>query len=757
MIAQLGNHPQRVRAAAESLISVSDKVIVNDSSQEHRLISFVADRHRPTPADPHPGIVDEFGRLESELRTLPPELGCGALAVMEGRTFMYSDAVGDIPKGSVGGLVHADTRYLDEWVLTINDARLLGMGSHLAEHFHALFFLTNPPLPGLPADAIDVRRERAIGHGVGECVEVTNHTDQAIRLTVRLAVGSDFADLFEIKERVRDRSAQIRHEHAPDGSGLCLRYRNDIFAVRTEVQAVPAADRLDGDVLVWDLDLPVHGKWKCDLWVPLPSGDDEIAPPQRRPGSATGGSRDPVIEWRDNLARCRSDSHHIERVMEQTARDLTALRIMMRVGDKDVMLPAAGLPWFLTLFGRDTIITAYQTLLFGPALAKGALITLADYQGTGCSDLHDEEPGKILHEVRTGELTQLGLRPHNPYYGTADATPLWLILLSEYWRWTLDDELVRQLYGNAMAALDWIDHYGDRDGDGFVEYQTRSREGLGNQCWRDSWDGVLYADGGMPPLPIATCEIQGYVYDAKIRMAELADGPLDNPALARRLRGEAEHLRERFNERFWLDARGGYYALGLDGDKRPIDAMTSDMGHLLWSGIVPEDRAGVVVDQLMSDQLFSGWGVRTMATTDAGYNPIGYHRGTVWPHDNSIIAAGMTRYGYRDHARLLAQAMTDAATYFDERLPEAICGYPRADTGVPVAYPTACSPQAWSSCAALLFKRTMLGVEPRDGQLTVDPDIPESWGHTELLGLKAFGTRWDIEAVGRTGQVRRAT
>jgi glycogen debranching enzyme len=713
------------------------------------------DRHRATPADPHPGILDEFGRLESELRRLPPDLGCGALAVLEGRTFMYSDAVGDVPKGSVGGLVHADTRYLDEWVLTVNGARLLDLRSDASEHFHARFFLTNPALPGLPTHAIDVRRERVIGGGMGERIEMTNHADHVLRLTVRLAVGNDFADLFEIKERVRDRSAQIRRDHAPDGSTLRLCYRYDVFSARTEVHAVPAADRVDGDALVWNVDLPVRGRWQCDLWVPLPTADDEIAPPQRRPGAATGLSRDPVIEWRDNLARFYSDSHHIEQVIDQTVRDLTALRILMRVGDEDVMLPAAGLPWFLTLFGRDTIITGYQTLLFGPALARGALIVLADYQGTQCSDFNDEEPGKILHEIRTGELTRLGLRPHNPYYGSADATPLWLILLSEYWRWTADDTLVRQLYGNAMAALEWIDHYGDRDGDCFVEYQTRSPEGLGNQCWRDSWDGVLYADGSMPPLPIATCEIQGYAYDAKIRMAELADGPLDNRALARRLRGEAQHLRDLFNEQFWIEDRGGYYALGLDGDKRPIDAMTSDMGHLLWSGIVPGERARTVVDQLMSDQLFSGWGIRTMATTDAGYNPIGYHRGTVWPHDNSIIAAGMTRYGYRDHARRLSRAMADAATHFHERLPEAICGYPRADTGVPVAYPTACSPQAWSSGAALLFKRALFCAEPRGGELTIDPDLPESFGKVRISGLEAFGTRWDIEAVGRIGHVRR--
>jgi glycogen debranching enzyme len=309
---------------------------------------------------------------------------------------------------------------------------------------------------------------------------------------------------------------------------------------------------------------------------------------------------------------------------------------------------------------------------------------------------------------------------------------------------------------NVHAALDWIDLHGDRDGDGYVEYQTRSPQGLGNQCWRDSWDGVLYSDGTMPPLPIATCEIQGYVYDAKMRVVELADGPLGDPALARTLRDEAEQLRVRFNEDFWIDARGGYYALGLDGDKRPIDSMTSDIGHLLWSGIVPDDRAGIVVAQLMSDQLFSGWGVRTLATTDKPYSPIGYHRGTVWPHDNSLIIMGMARYGYRDEANRISMALIDAASSSNHRLSEAFSGYSRDYSSFPIPYPTACSPQAWATGAPLLFLRSMLGLEPVAGEVTLDPCVPEEMGRVVINGLKAFGNRWDVEAIGRKGYVRLA-
>jgi glycogen debranching enzyme len=441
-------------------------------------------------------------------------------------------------------------------------------------------------------------------------------------------------------------------------------------------------------------------------------------------------------------------------VIRQSAEDLVALRIEVRQGDSTVLLPAAGLPWFLTLFGRDTLITAFQTVCFGPTLARGALLAMAEFQGTERNDFKDEEPGKILHEVRMGELTRLHLKPHDPYYGTADATQLWLILVSEYWRWTGDDELVRSLRGNVERALDWIDNHGDRDGDGYVEYGTRSPQGLGNQCWRDSWDGVQFSDRTLPSLPIATAELQGHVYDAKLRIAELADGPLNDADLAARLRTEAQALQARFDRDFWIDERGGYYAIGLDGDKRRIDSLTSNIGQLLWTGIVPEARAPIIARQLMSDALFSGWGVRTLSTDDQGYNPIGYHTGTVWPHDNSLIAYGLSRYGMRDEANRIALALLDAAAFSNHRLPEAFSGYDRTAAKFPIPYPTACSPQAWATGAPLLLVRAMLGLEARGGEVTVSPHIPESLGRIEIRGLRAFGTRWDVEAIGSNGHVR---
>ena len=711
---------------------------------------------RATPADPMPGSGPDAGRPSSENRNLPPELGPNAIAVTEGRTFMYSDGAGDVPAGSIGGLVCEDTRLLSRWQLLVEGRPLLTLQSGLVEPYWAAFFLTNPTLPGLPANTLGVRRLRLLGDGLRERIELQSFAPDAIEIELRLCVGNDFADLFEIRDRVRDRSDEIVREHDPDGTGLLFRYRNAGFEAATEVRAYPAASEVDGDELVWRITVSPGRPWHCQLDVALRHESYQVRQPRGFGDQARPPANDPLIVWRDQLPRVAGDSHTLVGVIRQCAADMSALRVEIQLHDERIHLPAAGLPWFLTLFGRDTLISAYQTVGFGPGLAYGALVSLARLQGRRCDDFRDEEPGRILHEVRNGELTVTGQKPHNPYYGSADATPLWLVLLSEYWRWTGDDELVRSLEPTATAALQWIDRYGDRDGDGYVEYQTKSPHGLGNQCWRDSWDGVQTADGLIPPLPIATCETQGYVYDAKLRAAELCDGPWRDPSRAQALREEAAALRDRFNADFWLDERGGYYAVGLDGDKRHIDSLTSNIGHLLWSGIVPPERARLVVDRLMSDELFSGWGVRTLSTMDAGFNPIGYHTGTVWPHDNSIIVAGLTRYGYRAEATRIALAQLDAAASFQNRLPEAMSGYPRDYAPFPIPYPTACSPQAWATCAPLLVGRAMLGMEAVNGQVRVDPDLPEEIGRIRVEGLVAFGQRWDIEAVGRNGYVRLA-
>ncbi|HEY7130768.1 MAG TPA: glycogen debranching N-terminal domain-containing protein, partial [Candidatus Limnocylindrales bacterium] len=370
---------------------------------------------RATPADPMPGTSVDRSIPSPKRRNLPPELGPDAIAILEGRTFLYSDAVGDVARGSIGGLVHADTRFLNHWLLTVDGERLLALRSGTVDHYSAAFFLTNPRMASLAPNTIGVRRLRFVGDGLHERIEVSSFSEQPIRVELRLAVGNDFADLFEVKDFVRDRSAEIRHDHASDGSRLAFRYANQGFEAETVVEVSPPANHVEGDDLVWDLDLPPRGEWACDLHVPLRLGPMAIEPLHQDFGDvfAPEGS-DSVSHWLAQIPHLEADSHLLSEVVAKTARDLLALRIAARTETEDILLPAAGLPWFLTLFGRDTLITAYQTVAFGPRVARGALVALARFQGTKRDDFRDEEPGKILHELRTGELTQLGLKPHSP-------------------------------------------------------------------------------------------------------------------------------------------------------------------------------------------------------------------------------------------------------------------------------------------------------------------------------------------------------
>ncbi|MEX0991563.1 MAG: glycogen debranching N-terminal domain-containing protein [Actinomycetota bacterium] len=707
---------------------------------------------RPTPADPLPGTPVDPTVPSARRERTPPELGIDAIAVLEGRAFMYSDSLGDVPRGSIGGLVYADTRFLDRWELTIGGKRPKLLRSHTVDYYSAAFFLTNPTLDDVRENTLSIRRRRFVGDGMREEISVHSYADHPVKAQLRLAVGTDFADLFEIKADVRDRSAQITA--GGSGSEVTFAYENEGFNARTLVETETAPSQIDGTTLVWDLELLPRGKWKTTLTAHVHVSGLLLKPSHEDFGDKPKKGDDPLSRWLDELPRFRMHSELFGNVLQKSIDDLTALRITADVGGMEFTLPAAGLPWFMTLFGRDTLFTSFMTIGVGPQLARGALFTLALGQGKKVDDFHDEEPGKILHEFRAGELTQLGLKPHNPYYGAVDSTPLFLIVLSAYWHWTQDGDFVTQHWPNVLAALEWIDRYGDLDGDGFIDYQTRSTQGLGNQCWRDSWDGVQFADGHIPYLPIAIAEAQGYVYDAKLRIAQIAEDLMDDADLAARLRKEAVELRDRFNDQFWIEARGGYYAIGLDGDKAPIDSMTSNQGHLLWSGIVPDDRAARVAANLMGDAMFSGWGVRTLSEDDEGFNPVGYHTGTIWPHDNAIIAAGLSRYGFRDEANRIALAMLEAASFSEFRLPEAFAGFDKSAGSFPVPYPTACSPQAWATAAPFVLLATMLGVRVEGGKLVLHPHVPKELGRIFVHGLHAFGTHFDIEAEGDTGEIR---
>jgi glycogen debranching enzyme len=460
--------------------------------------------------------------------------------------------------------------------------------------------------------------------------------------------------------------------------------------------------------------------------------------------------RDDLDSWIGRAPRLMCDCEALTMTYRRSLVDLAALRWSpLTAGGQ--FLPAAGLPWFMTTLGRDSIFTGLQSLPFTPELAATTLRVLALLNGKNLDDFRDEEPGKILHEVRLGELVAFEEQPHLPSWGSADATPLWLVLLDEYERWTGDDTLIRRFESEARGCLDWIDTYGDALGNGYVWYQRRNTTtGLENQCWKDSWDSISYHDGALPDLPRATCEVQGYAYDAKIRAARLARKFWNDPSYADRLEREAAELKERFNRDFWIEDRG-YYALALDPDGRQVDALSSNIGHLLWSGIVLPDRALQVADHLLGRKMFSGWGVRTLATDAGRYNPVGYHVGTVWPFDNSIIAWGLRRYGFAKEAARIAEAIIDASHYFQGRLPEVFAGYDREPTKYPVQYPTACSPQAWSAGAVLLLLRTMLGLDPVDDYLVVEPVLPKSVGRIELLDIPGRWGRTDAFARRRSG------
>jgi glycogen debranching enzyme len=683
------------------------------------------------------------------------------VSILEGNTFVVSDRRGDIDANPTvpEGLFHQDTRFLSKWILTLNDQPLSPLSVDNVRYFVTRFFL----VPGTDTVYVDsdlsVIRQRNVGDGFHEDLTVINHKSEPVEVELKLAVGADFADLFEVKDALTKKGDFYRRiEHGE----LILGYRRDRFVRETLIKTTNGAD-LSEDALRFHVHLEPHGQWTT--CVEVVAATDVLGTRSTRTKygheiteGSPGGVR--LGDWLREAPRLASSWTSLVRTYERSLIDLASLRYFPKVLPGDA-LPAAGLPWFMALFGRDSLLTSFQALPFTPGLAAATLRTLSARQGRHIDPFRDEEPGKILHESRLGEMTAFEERPHSPYFGSADATPLYLILLDEYERWSGDAALVKEVEKNARAALEWIDRFGDRDGDGYVDYQRRNEEtGLENQCWKDSWNSIQFSDGTLPGFPRALCEIQGYVYDAKIRCARLAREIWGDPALAARLTGEAEELKRRFNEDFWLPDRG-YYALARDGSTgRMVDALTSNIGHLLWSGIADEEKARRVVEHLMGPRLYSGWGVRTMAEGEAGYNPVGYHVGTVWPHDCSFIALGLRRYGYHAEAARLAKDVLDAAEAFDMRLPEAFAGYDRAFTRFPVAYPTACSPQAWSTGAPLLMLRVLLGLEPVEGRLLVDPIVPKSIARIELLDIPGRWGHADAFARGRDpnpGDVTRAS
>jgi glycogen debranching enzyme len=669
--------------------------------------------------------------------------------ILDGNTFVVSDETGDIEASLTDptGLFSFDTRFLSKWVLTINGQRLNPLSTDDLNYFETRFFL----VPGTGTVYVDsklsVIRQRAVGDGFHEELTILNHDEQAVDLTIRIDAGCDFADLFEVKDALEKKgkySARVK-----DGE-LLLGYERETFGRATAISSsVPA--QVDKNGFTFKARIEPHGEWKTDFDVVtalLVSGETHRRTKHAPNGRGRGRSKmeSNLDRWLDDAPRIECDWESLKSTYRRSLIDLAALRFSPPIaGGRS--LPAAGLPWFMTMFGRDSIFTSLQALPFTPELAATTLRALGEWQGTRVDDFRDEDPGRILHEMRYGELPAFEERPHSPYFGTADATPLYVVLLDEYERWSGDTKLVREFEYEARAALNWIDEYADLQGNGYISYKRRNEEtGLENQCWKDSWDSISYRDGRLPGFPRATCELQGYAYDAKVRGARLARLTWKDQALAERLEKEAADLKRRFNRDFWIED-GEYFALALDADGKQVDALSSNIGHLLWSGIVDKSKAKVVARHLMGPRLFSGWGVRTLAEGEGRYNPIGYHVGTVWPFDTSFVAWGLRRYGFKEEAAQIAAGILDAAEFFEGRLPEAFGGYERSVTRYPVQYPTACSPQAWSTGAPLLLLRTMLGLEPIGDHLVVDPALPVGIGHLELLDIPG---RWGrVDAFGR--------
>jgi glycogen debranching enzyme len=668
------------------------------------------------------------------------------LTILEGSTFCISDDRGDVAAETSGFFAH-DTRFLSRLVLRVGGSTPLLLSSGRVEHFQAAFYLRNGTSNGLPKDAISISRERFVGTGLQEKVALRNESTERIELELALEAEADFADIISVK--LHDFSLGDPEHAQPLPPPAPTTYDEGRRQLSITDPRGDCGTRLvfsksgepRGNAMTFPLSLDPHERWDLTVDV-LPWLEGDLATVEQLDDEReTVG--DVVAAWTLRVPRVRGGWESLRRAFDRSIADLAALR--MRTGEYRRPLFAAGMPWFMTVFGRDTAITSLQTLLLGPEIAMGALDALTELQAREEDPTIDAEPGKIVHEVREGRCAEFWF-PR--YYGSIDSTPLYLVLLAETWRWTDDATLARRLREPAMRALEWVDRYGDRDGDGFVEYSRQVDSGLANQSWKDSGDSQRFQDGSFAEAPIAAVEVQGYVYDAKRGLAEVAREVWREKELADRLEREAEELQARFDEAFWVEERGGFYALALDGKKRRVDSRSSNMGHLLWSGIVPPERVPKVVDQLLSEELWSGWGIRTMASDAEAFNPISYHNGTVWPHDTALAAWGLARHGYTAEARRVGRALIEAAGHFDWSLPEVFAGYARDETPFPIAYPTAARPQAWAAGTPILLVRVLLGIEPdRERQRlvsTVTDELPSWLDGLRIEGVRAYGRTWTV-------------
>jgi glycogen debranching enzyme len=668
------------------------------------------------------------------------------VTLVEGTSFAISSPTGDIEPGGAQGLFFEDTRFVSCWRMRLDESVVEGLGVIQNSPFDATFVTRGHPATGRSDSTLVIVRNRFVGYGMCEEIIVRNLDREPAACTLTFDINADFAHIFDVKEGRVPSLAEPSIEVA--SSSLVFSYENLDISRRLVVQlpnrAVVKSRRVSIDLVV-----AARGETRSCFEFCLEMDGEPIAI-RHRCGDSPERS-DPAARlrtWESHAPRVRSGNPGLDATFEKSIADLGSLRIFDASQPEHVVV-AAGAPWFMTLFGRDSLITSLMTLGVDRSLAIGTLLTLARFQGDKVDALTEEEPGRILHEVRSGLPSTASNKTGSIYYGSIDSTPLFVIALGELYRWGLSDDLLRELLPHADRALAWIDVFGDRDGDGFVEYQRATGRGLLNQGWKDSFDGVNFASGRIAEPPVALCEVQGYVYAAFLSRAMLAR-ELGDDETAADYEKRAARLKEAFNAAFWIEERG-YYALGLDGEKRQIDSLTSNIGHCLWTGIVDDDKAALVAKHLCGPEMFTGWGIRTLASSMGAFNPVSYHNGSVWPHDSAIVAAGLMRYGFAKEAHAITLGLLTAAEVFGGRLPELLCGFDRSDFALPVRYPTSCSPQAWSSAAPLwLLGTTLLGLDPTasDKEIRLAPNIPQEFGSITVENLPVADTRISISATG---------
>lgn len=680
----------------------------------------------------------------------PDPVGEGDVILMEGTTFCIADARGDVGAQRASGLFVRDTRILSIWRLTLSGHRLDTLRVHHESPHKAIFLVSSPSGPDRDDSELVISRRRFVGDGMREDVIIRNPSRVPTNVELELEVDADFADLFEVKDGRIDKIDRPRFVPGENEIDLSVVRADSEFGVTIESDRA-AATHPGG--LRWTVELGGYEMWSTTLQV-VPRMRGERIEPHHQFGTAPEHA-EPVRrrrEFHKNAPSLETADRDLLDVLACSLEDLATLRIF-DPDQPDSPVIAAGAPWFMALFGRDSLLTSMMLLPIDTSLVVGTLTTLGAHQGRDVDPSTEEAPGRILHELRFGPSGTLALGGKNAYYGTADATPLFVMAVGELLRWQpslVTDDLVAQ----ADRALEWMLTFGGHDGTGFITYARSTERGLANQGWKDSWDGVNFADGTLAQAPVALVEVQAYAYAAYLARADVAAAAGDD-RLSAEWRNRAVNLRRVFNETFWIPDKE-WYAVGLDGDGAPIDALTSNIGHCLWTGIADDDKAASVVNHLLSPEMFTGWGIRTLSSDMGAYNPMRYHNGTVWPHDTAICAAGIARYGYMRQAQQVAVGLLDAAAFFNGRLPELFGGFARHDIPFPVPYPAACSPQAWAAAAPMALLSTLLRLEPDGDELRCAPELPERLTPLALRNVNYRGSQYDVEVNSEGSRIRAA-